>query len=113
MGWEALIISLLQPMLLKCLENFSAEEPQDYLKGCCDVYGNLYPDVVQDAMPQTRRAVRRAWLSNKEDRPTEPFPRLSRHELYRLTEQTLLNAMNATPEELQAIRGAAENLDIA
>ena len=110
MGWEALIISLLQPMLLRCLENFSSEEPQDYLHGCCDVYGNLYPDVVQDAMPQTRRAVRRAWLSNKEDRPAGPFPKMSRHELYRLTEQTLLDSMNATPEEMQAVRERADKL---
>jgi hypothetical protein len=110
MGWEALIISLLQPMLLRCFEQFSSEDPQRYLQDCCDIYGNLYPDVVHDAMPQTRRAVRRAWLSNREDRPSEPFPRMTRRELYRLTEQTLLDSMNATPGEMQAVRERADEL---
>jgi len=111
MGWEALIISLLQPMLLKCFENFSSENPQDYLKDCCDVYGNLYPDIVHDAMPQTRRAVRRAYLSGGSDRPAGEFPRYSRQELYRLTEETLRRSMEATPEELTVIRDVAENLE--
>ena len=93
MEWLTLITTFLQPILLKCWDKTSAEDPE----------------VVHDALPATRRAVRRArHEASREERQT--FPRYTREELYQLAESTLIESMNATPETVARVKLAAAGL---
>jgi hypothetical protein len=105
MGWSLLVSQFLMPFLLKCFSqqaDSSTESPQDYLRREYDAStGSISPSVVRQAMPMTAKAVRRAWRQTpKQERG--PKPQLSREELYNLTQEKLVEAMNATPEQLAA-----------
>lgn len=104
MDWAAVIISFLQPLALKCWEQISTEDPQAFLKANYDTMtGRMDPDVVDDAIPVTRRAVIRARKSaSRSERKS--FPRLSRQDLYNLAEQGLVKAMNASTPEVESAR---------
>lgn len=110
MDFTALIISLLQPLLLKCWDKTSTEDPQEFLRSNYDATtGKFDRDVVEDSIPQTRRAVRKARQRlNRDER--RQFPRYGRAELYELAERNLLESMNAPPSAVGAVRALAERL---
>lgn len=111
MNWVALITSLLGPMLAKCFQEQSSEEPQAYLARHYDATASkMDADLVRDAMPATARAVRKAHRQcrTKEDRKS--FPRYSRDELYALTEDRLITAMKADPTEVASAYAAAASM---
>lgn len=110
MGWETIILSLLESLLAKCFSQVSSETPQEYLRPYYDeASGRMDPDIVREAIPQTRKAVLKARRqATREDRKT--MPRYSREDLYLLTEQKLIQAMNASPETVKAAFAAAEAL---
>lgn len=110
MEWVTLVLSFVQPLLLKCFDQVSSEDPQEFLKRNYDpVNGCFYPDVVEDAMPNTLRGVVRARRSLKKSE-RDQVPRYSRSDLYQLTEQALLDAMNATPAAVGACRDIAAKM---
>lgn len=110
MEWFTLIASFLQPLLLKCFEKTSAEDPQQVLREAYDpVTGKMDPEIVNDAIPNTRRAAAKARRSAPRSQ-RKNFPRLSKAELYDYAERTLIDAMNATPEKVQAVRGVAASM---
>lgn len=102
MEWLLLVNQFLMPMLLKCFGQISSETPQEYLRRSYDpVTGKLEQDIVLDAIPTTARAVRKAWRHTpRHERGNKP--RYSREALYDLTEVKLIEAMNATPEQVAA-----------
>lgn len=110
MDFTALIISLLQPLLLKCWDKTSTEDPQEFLRSNYDAtIGKFDRDVVEDSIPQTRRAVRKARQRlNRDER--RQFPKYSKTELYELTEKGLLESMNAPPETVGSVRAMAAGL---
>lgn len=110
MEWLALVERLFGPLLLKCFEKTSAEDPQDFLRSQYNAHtGTMDRDVVQDSIPQMRRALRRARRDADRDERRN-FPRLSKSELYDLTEQELIKAMNAPPETVASARAVASGL---
>lgn len=110
MEWLTLITTFLQPILLKCWDKTSAEDPTEYLRSNYDANSNrMNPEVVHDALPATRRAVRRArHEASREEKKT--FPRYTRDELYQLAERTLIESMNATPETVERVKLVAAGL---
>lgn len=108
--WLSLIAAVLQPMFLKCHSQTSVEDPQTVLRSAYDPSsGKMDPELVNDAIPTTRRAIRRARRSaSPEDRKN--FPRYSRAELYDIAESNLIQAMNATPERIEEISKIAAAL---
>jgi hypothetical protein len=110
MEWAILIQSFLQPLLLKCFDRTSTENPQDVLRRNYDpITGHMDSDLVEDAIPAARRAVHRARKSlSREERKT--FPKLSYNQLYELAEKNLIDAMNASPEAVTQCRSVAASL---
>jgi len=110
MEWLALISQFLLPALLKCFETTSMEDPQEYLReNFNSSTGKFDRDVVRDAIPATRRAVRQARLSAS-PKERRAFPRYRRSDLYELAERSLVAAMNAQPERVAELRAAAAGL---
>jgi hypothetical protein len=107
MEWVPLILNFLQPLLLKCFDRQSTEDPQEVLRESYDpTTGKMDPAIVNDAIPQTRRAFNRARKSaSREERRNAP--RYSRQELYDITEKGLIESMNAPPETVASVRTAA------
>lgn len=107
MEWLPVILSFFQPMLLKCFEKTSSEDPQAVLRSNYNAAtGKMDPDIVEDSIPSTRRAAHKARKNaSKAERKT--FPRYSRQELYDITEKNLIDSMNAPPETVAAVRSAA------
>lgn len=111
MEWLTLVLSFVQPLLLKCFEQNFSEDPQAFLKQNYDpVNGMFYPDVVHDSIPAVRRGVIRARRSLRKAERAKA-PQYSKADLYQLTEQALTDAMNATPEKVGAVRATAEALE--
>ena len=110
MEWLTIITTFLQPIILKCFEKTSAEDPQEFLRSNYNAAtGRMNPEVVEDAIPATRRAVRRAHRSlSREDR--KKFPRYTREELYDVAEKSLIDSMNAPQERVAAVRSEAAGL---
>lgn len=107
MEWIPLVLNFLQPLLLKCFEKTSAEDPQEFLKENYNaVSGKMNPDVVADAIPSARRAARRARLDAPHSE-RKNFPRYTKAELYDIAEKGLIDSMNAPPEKVAAVRAAA------
>lgn len=110
MEWISIILPLLQPMLLKCFEKTSMEDPQEYLRSNYNAStGKLDRDVVLDAIPATRRAIRKAHR-NASRAERKNFVRLSKSELYEITEKSLIESMNAPPEAVAACREVAAGM---
>lgn len=111
MEWLTLITGLLLPFLQKCREKQGAtQDPQEYLRSVYDHNTGKFPeDVVNDAVPQTRKAIRQAFRQTPRDERRN-FPRYRRHEVYEIAEKGLLKAMNATPEEAAQVMAAAAEL---
>jgi hypothetical protein len=107
MDWAILIKVFLDPFLAQCLKQFSSETPQEYVRAHFNATtGTLDREIVLDAMNQTRKAIRRARLSKSpEERKT--CPRYSREQVYKMTEDRLLDAMNATDEQVALAFSAA------
>jgi hypothetical protein len=107
---EALILGLLGPLLAKCLDKVSSEPPKEYLAPHYnESTGRMDPDIVREAIPQTRRAVLKARRqSSREERRS--MKRYSYDDLYKLAEKKLIEAMNATPDEVAAVYAAAKAL---
>lgn len=110
MDWLSLISSFLVPMFAQCLSRVSSETPAEYLKPHYDpVTGKMDPDLVTDAMPATMRAIRKAYRNTpKKERGS--FPRYSRDEIYVITENKLIEAMNAPDEVVAAAMASAATL---
>jgi hypothetical protein len=108
MDWGALVIGFLQPLLLKCFEEAFTDDPQEYLRQSYENGMRAFPvDMVVDAEPQTRRAVLRARRTLTREQRQE-MPRYSKRDLYMLTEQALKDAMEANPDQVAAVRAAAQ-----
>ena len=107
---EALILALLGPILVKCLDQVSSETPSEYLRPHFnEVTGKMSPDIVHDAMPATRRAILKARRqASREDRQT--MSRYSKEDVYNLAEKKLIEAMNAPPEKVADVYAAAKLL---
>ena len=71
--------------------------------------GKFPEDVVNDAVPQTRKAILKAFRQTPKDKRHE-FPRYRRADRYELAEQALVKAMNATPDEAAQVMAAAAEL---
>lgn len=110
MEWLSLILTFLQPLWSKCHDKTSSEDPQQMLRENYDAQtGRMDPDLVNAAIPKTRRAIHKARANaSKEDRKS--FPKYTREEIYRIAEQGLIESMNASPERVTAIRKAADLL---
>jgi hypothetical protein len=110
MEWVTIIGGLLLPMLAKCWNKTSVEDPQTVLKANYDPStGKMDSDIVNDAIPATRRAVRKA-RKNADPSDRREFPRYTRHELYYIAEKNLIDAMNAPPEKVEQVMAAAAAL---
>ncbi len=110
MDWIALITTFLMPIWAKCQENMSSETPAEYLADHYDATtGKMDPGIVRDAMPGTRRAIRKALRATPQKDRGE-FPRYSRDEIYVITEKKLIEAMNAPPEAVAAAKAVAATL---
>jgi uncharacterized protein YjcR len=108
MDWGALVIGFLQPLLLKCFEEAFTDDPQEYLRQSYENGMRAFPvDMVVDAIPQTRRAVLRARRTLTREQRQE-MPRYSQRDLYMLTEEALIKAMEANPDQVAAVRAAAQ-----
>lgn len=107
---EALILALLGPMLAKCLDQVSSETPAEYLKPHFNsATGRMDPDIVREAMPQTRKAALKARRqASKEDR--KKMQRLSYDDVYNITEKKLIEALNAPAEVVASVYAAAKEL---
>ena len=111
MDWVSIIGTFLFPLLAKCFSGFSSEKPQYYLRCHYDeASGTMDSGLVTDAIPQTRRAIRKAYRSTPRSE-RGAFPRYSREELYAIAEQKLIEAMNASDEQISAAYAAAEDDD--
>jgi hypothetical protein len=110
MEWIPLILNFLQPLLLKCFDRQSTEDPQAVLRESYDsATGRMDPDLLNDCIPQTRRAFNRARrTAPREERRNAP--RYSREELYDITEKGLIDSMNAPPEKVAQVRSLAATL---
>ena len=107
---SALISGFLLPMLAKCQQQTSSEDPQEFLKSHYDSStGKFDPDVVRDAIPATRRATRKAYRSSSRSERRD-FPRLDAKGYYDLAEEKLKEAMDAPPEKVAAVMASAATL---
>jgi hypothetical protein len=110
MEWLTLVLGFLQPILLKCWDKTSSEDPQEYLRANFNsATGKMSREVVEDSIPSTRRAVRKA----RQESPRverKNFPKYSREELYDLAEKGLIESMNAPPEVVAKARAVATGL---
>ena len=111
MEWITLITGLLLPFLQKCREKQGAtQDPQEYLRSVYDHGTGKFPEsVVNEAVPQTRRAIKTALRQTPKDQ-RKHFPRYRRADVYDITEKGLLKAMNAAPEEVAQVMAAADEL---
>lgn len=111
MEWLTLITGLLLPLLQRCREKQGATgDPQEYLRSVYDPTTGKFPEeVVQSAIPETRRAIVKAFRQTPKDKKKE-FPRYRRSDRYELAEQALIKAMNASPEEAAQVMAAAAEL---
>lgn len=110
MEWVSLVTAFLQPIILKCFERTSAEDPQEFLRENYNAAtGRMDPDVVEDAIPATRRAANKAARSLPKEEQRK-IPRHRREDWRQLAEQALIASMNAPPERVQAVRAEAEAL---
>lgn len=110
MEWLTLVLNFFQPLVLKCFEKTSSEDPQLVLREAYDpVTQRMDPALVNQAIPRARQAANRARSSmSKADR--KQFPRLSRADLYEVAEKGLIDGMNATQEKMGSIRSVASAL---
>lgn len=111
MEWITLITGLLLPLLQRCREKQGAtDDPQVYLRAVYNPETGKFPEeVVNDAVPQTRRAIKKAFRDTPRDQ-RKNFPRYRRTEVYDIAEKGLLKAMNAAPEEVAQVMAAAAEL---
>ena len=111
MEWLPIIFKFLDMFLAQCQNAVSSETPQAYVLAHYNAAtGKLERGIVLDAMTQTYRAIRKA---RHELSPADrkDFPRYSRTEVYDITEHRLLDAMNATDDQVAAARAAAATLE--
>lgn len=110
MEWITIISGFLLPMLARCQQQFSSEPPVEYLKSHYDSEtGRMDASLVRNAMPHTRRAIRKAFRSASiEDR--RDFPRYTREDVYNMAESELIKAMSASPEQVESVMEASRAL---
>lgn len=110
MDWTALIIKYLDPILAKCLSQFSSETPQEYLRANYNAESNtMDPSVVRDAIPATMKAIRKARRA-LHPRNRRDFPVYSREDVRAMTEKRLIDAMDASEAQVSAVQTAAATL---
>lgn len=110
MEWISLITGILGPLLLKCLGKTSAEDPRAFLTSHYDASTDSFSgNVVQDALPQTYRAIRMA-RRRTAPKDRKNFPRYSRDEVVSMTKDHLKKSMNATDDQLTACKAMADQL---
>ncbi len=110
MEWLTLVLNFFQPLVLKCFEKTSSEDPQLVLREAYDPITNkMDPALVNQAIPRARQAAHKARTAmSKAER--KQFPRLSRADLYEVAEKGLIDGLNASPEKLSSIRSVASAL---
>lgn len=107
MDWITIIGTLVLPLLAKCFQKTSAEDPQAVLRSHYDATtGKMDGDIVRECMPATRKAARKAHRqASRADRKT--FPKLSEDQIYSITESRLIAAMNADETTVAGIMASA------
>ncbi len=110
MDWLSIISGLLGPILAKCFQQTSAENPHDVLRAAYNATtGQMDPDLVNDCIPAVRRAANKAHRqASPRDRKT--FPRLSRPDHYKIANAKLIEAMNADGAHVDAVLAAGRAL---
>lgn len=110
MEWLPLVLNFFQPLVLKCFEKTSSEDPQLVLRKAFDpMSGKMDPSLVCQAIPQARQASLRARRSMSRSERKQ-FPRLSWDDLYDAAERGLIDGMNAPSEKMSSIRATASLL---
>ena len=107
MEWLPIIFKFLDVFLAQCQNAVSTETPQEYVRAHYNAStGTLDRGIVLDAMVETRRAIRKARMElSPADR--HRFPRYSREDVYRITEDRLMDVMNATDDQVIEARALA------
>lgn len=96
--------------LQKCLSKQSAEDPRDYLRAHYDAAtGTMDEGLIQDTMPAAYRAARKA-RKQIPRRERKDLPQITREEVRKIAEDSLINAMNGTDDELAAVKVFAASL---
>ena len=110
MDWTAIIIQFLLPILARCHNRTSTEDPQELLRDNYDSgTGKFESWLVNATIPATRRAVHKAMMSLP-PRERRNFPRHSRADLVELAQKSLYTAMTAAPADVAVVMSAAETL---
>lgn len=110
MEWITLITGILGPMLLKCMQKTSTEDPRAFLKSHYDATTDSFSGgVVEDALPQTYRATR---IARRRTPPKDRknFPRYSNDDIVKMTKDHLKDSMNATDTQLATCQAVADQL---
>lgn len=110
MDWMAIIGGLLGPIISKCFQQTSSENPHDVLLAAYNpTTGRIDPDLVNDCIPAVRKAANKAHRqASRSDRKT--FPRLSRADLYSIAEAKLIEAAKADGRTVDAMLAAGRAL---
>ena len=110
MDFFSIISGLLLPLLAKCFQGVSSDDPRQYLRDHYDSSSDSFDSgLVADCMPQTYRAIRKARRQcNHKDRKN--FPQYSRDQVYKMTEESLRDAMKADDAAVAAVMAAAGQL---
>jgi hypothetical protein len=110
MDWITIILGLLGPIIAKCFQQTSSENPHDVLRAAYnEATGRMDPDLVNDCIPAARQAANKAHRqASRSDR--KRFPKLSRADLYEIAETKLIEAMKADGPTINAVLAAGHAL---
>jgi len=110
MEWVTIITTFLQPILLKCFDRHSTEDPQEVLREAYDpATGKMDPAMVWNVVPHTRRAYQKA-RNSKSKAERQAAPRYSKQDFYEITEKALIDSMNSPPEMVGQVREVAKQI---
>ncbi len=110
MEWIAIISTLLGPLLAKCQQDTSSEDPQAILREAYNpATSRMDEGLVRSAIPATRQAIRKAWR-NATPAERKTFPRYSRSEVYEIAEHKLIEAMKADEATLLGVFAEAASM---
>lgn len=111
MEWITLITTLLGPLLMKCFQGSSNEDPREFLKAHYNPDTDEFSgNIVEDALPQTYRAIRKARRQTPH-KERKNFPKYSREEVIQMTKDHLKDSMKASDEKLRACKVEADSLE--
>lgn len=111
MEWVTIISTLLLPILAKCWGDEEGTDGQEFLKANYNTTtGRMNPNVVNRALPATRRAMHKAKMQCKDRRERRNFPAYTKAQIYELAEKNLIDAMNANEDKAIAVYAEADRL---